>query len=50
MEKTKVIVGLGSCGIAAGAQKTYLKIESLINSEKLDINLKKNKLFGNVFR
>jgi hypothetical protein len=28
MEKTKVIVGLGSCGIAAGANKTYEKNKS----------------------
>jgi len=50
MEKTKVIVGLGSCGIAAGAQKTYLKIESLMNTDKLDFDLKKTSCIGMCFR
>ena len=50
MEKTKVIVGLGSCGIAAGAQKTYHKIESLMNAEKLDFELKKTSCIGMCFR
>jgi len=36
MSNTKVIVGLGSCGIAAGANKTYKKIAQLQKAEKLD--------------
>ena len=50
MEKTKVIVGLGSCGIAAGAQKTYLKIESVLKVDKLDFELKKTSCIGMCFR
>jgi len=50
MKKTKVIVGLGSCGIAAGAGKTYSKIEALINADKLDIDLKKTSCIGMCFR
>jgi len=41
MGKTKVIVGLGSCGIAAGANKTYQKIQQLQKAEHLDFELKK---------
>lgn len=50
MEKTKVIVGLGSCGIAAGAGKTYNKIEALKQADKLDIELKKTSCIGMCFR
>jgi NADH-quinone oxidoreductase subunit F len=50
MEKTKVIVGLGSCGIAAGAQKIYFKIESLMQTDKLDFELKKTSCIGMCFR
>ena len=50
MEKTKVIVGLGSCGIAAGAFKTYQKIESILNADKLDFELKKTSCIGMCFR
>ncbi|MFP4664215.1 MAG: NADH-quinone oxidoreductase subunit NuoF [Bacteroidales bacterium] len=46
MGKTQVIVGLGSCGIAAGANKTYEKIESLKKSENLDFELKKTSCIG----
>ncbi|MFO8129927.1 MAG: NADH-quinone oxidoreductase subunit NuoF [Bacteroidales bacterium] len=50
MEKTKVIVGLGSCGIAAGAKKVYDKIEALQNAENLDIELKKTSCIGMCYR
>jgi NADH-quinone oxidoreductase subunit F len=50
MEKTKVIVGLGSCGVAAGANKTYEKIRQLKEVENLDIELKKTSCIGMCFR
>lgn len=50
MSKTKVIVGLGSCGIAAGANKTYEKISSLKAVDKLDFELKKTSCIGMCFR
>ena len=45
MEITKVIVGLGSCGIAAGARKVYDKISALKEAENLNIELKKTTLW-----
>lgn len=50
MQKTKVIVGLGSCGIAAGAGKTYHKIEELIAAEKLDVELARTSCVGMCYR
>ncbi|MFH1001038.1 MAG: NADH-quinone oxidoreductase subunit NuoF, partial [Bacteroidota bacterium] len=50
MEKTKVLIGLASCGIAAGANKVYEKLNALKNSEKLDIELKKTGCLGMCFR
>jgi len=50
MGKTKVIVGLGSCGIAAGANKTYQKIQQLQKAEHLDFELKKTSCIGMCFR
>lgn len=50
MNKTQVIVGLGSCGIAAGAGKTYSKIEALMTVDKLNIELKKTSCIGMCFR
>ena len=47
---TTVTVGLGSCGIAAGANKTYEKIKALKESEKLDFNLKKTSCVGMCYR
>ena len=46
MEKTKVIVGLGSCGVAAGAGKVYDKIKALQLAENLDFELKKTSCVG----
>lgn len=50
MEATKIIVGLGSCGIAAGARKVYDKIEALRVAEKLDFELKKTSCVGMCYR
>jgi NADH-quinone oxidoreductase subunit F len=48
--KTKVIVGLGSCGIAAGAGKVYEKIKQLAKVENLDIELKQTSCIGMCYR
>jgi NADH-quinone oxidoreductase subunit F len=50
MEKTKVIVGLGSCGVAAGAGKVYEKIKAMQQSENLDFELKKTSCVGMCYR
>lgn len=50
MEATKVTVGLGSCGIAAGAGKVYDKIAALKKAEKLDFELKKTSCVGMCYR
>ena len=50
MNNLKVIVGLGSCGIAAGANKTYDSIEALISTQNLDIQLDKTSCIGMCFR
>jgi NADH-quinone oxidoreductase subunit F len=48
--ETKVIVGLGSCGVAAGAKKVYDKIAALQTAEKLDFELKKTSCVGMCYR
>ncbi len=50
MAKTTVTVGLGSCGIAAGAGKTYEKIKALQASDHLDFDLKKTSCIGMCYR
>ena len=50
MEKTKVLIGLASCGIAAGANKVYEKINALKISEKIDFELTKTGCLGMCFR
>ena len=50
MEKTKVIVGLGSCGVAAGAGKVYDKIRALQQAENLGFELKKTSCIGMCYR
>ena len=50
MEKTQVIVGLGSCGIAAGAKKTYDTIQNIMQIDNLDFELKKTSCVGMCFR
>ena len=47
---TLVTVGLGSCGIAAGAIKTYDKIKALKEADKLDFELKKTSCVGMCYR
>jgi NADH-quinone oxidoreductase subunit F len=47
---TIVTVGLGSCGIAAGANKTYEKIKALKEADKLDFQLKKTSCVGMCYR
>ena len=50
MEATQVIVGLGSCGIAAGANKTYNKILAFKEADKLNFELKKTSCIGMCYR
>lgn len=47
---TTVTVGLGSCGIAAGAGKTYEKIRALKEADRLDFDLKKTSCIGMCYR
>ncbi|MFW6019752.1 MAG: NADH-quinone oxidoreductase subunit NuoF [Bacteroidales bacterium] len=44
--KKKVTVGLGSCGIAAGADKVYKKIEALQKAENIEFELHKTSCVG----
>ena len=46
----KVIVGLGSCGIAAGASKVYDKLEAVRKAENLDFELKKTSCVGMCYK
>jgi len=48
--ETKVIVGLGSCGIAAGARKVYDKLEAFKKAENLQFELKKTSCVGMCYR
>lgn len=50
MAATKVIVGLGSCGIAAGANKVYNKLKDLKEADNLDFELAKTSCIGMCFR
>ena len=50
MEKTKVLVGLASCGIAAGANKVFNKLLALQDADKLDIEIKKTGCIGMCYR
>jgi len=50
MSTVKVTVGLGSCGIAAGAAKTYDKIKALKLAENLDFELSKTSCVGMCYR
>ncbi len=50
MANKKVIVGLGSCGVAAGAAKIFDKLESLKKADKLSFELKKTSCIGMCFR
>jgi NADH-quinone oxidoreductase subunit F len=48
--KTTVIVGLGSCGIAAGANKTYREFERINSTDNLGFELKKTSCVGMCYR
>jgi NADH-quinone oxidoreductase subunit F len=48
--ETKVIVGLGSCGIAAGAGKVFDKIAAIKKAENLSFELKKTSCVGMCYR
>ncbi len=50
MENVKVIVGLGSCGIAAGANKVFEKIKALKEADNLKFELKKTSCIGMCYR
>jgi len=50
MEKVKVIVGLGSCGLAAGAGKIYDEFLRIKETDQLDFNLKKTSCIGMCYR
>lgn len=50
MTKTTVTVGLGSCGIAAGANKTYQKILALKEADNDDFILRKTSCIGMCYR
>ncbi len=45
----KVIIGFGSCGIAAGANKVYNEFEKQIKEKKADITLEKTGCIGTCF-
>ncbi len=49
MEKTKIIVGLGSCGLAAGAAKVYDEFKRIKETDNLDFELKKTSCIGMCF-
>lgn len=50
MGNMKVIVGLGSCGIAAGASKVYDKLQAIKTADNLDFELKKTSCIGMCYR
>lgn len=50
MNKTKVIVGLGSCGLAAGAAKTYDALSKIKTADNLSFELAKTSCIGMCFR
>jgi NADH-quinone oxidoreductase subunit F len=50
MDKIKAIVGLGSCGIAAGAGKVYNKLNELVETEKFDVLADKTSCIGMCYR
>lgn len=46
LEKPKIIVGMGTCGIAAGAEKVYTAFENLLNENKLQVKLDYSSCLG----
>ncbi|HDJ33259.1 MAG TPA: NADH-quinone oxidoreductase subunit NuoF [Bacteroidetes bacterium] len=49
-DQPRVIVGLGSCGIAAGAARVYEKIRNLREAENLSFSLEKTSCVGMCYR
>lgn len=45
----RMIIGQGSCGIAAGANKVYDALEQLINEKNLDVSLEKTGCIGTCY-
>jgi NADH-quinone oxidoreductase subunit F len=39
--KTEILIGMATCGIAAGAEKTFTKFQEQIKTKNLDVELKK---------
>jgi NADH-quinone oxidoreductase subunit F len=50
MSQTKIIVGLGSCGLAAGAGKVYDELLRIREADNLDFELKKTSCIGMCFK
>ena len=50
MKKATVIVGLGSCGLAAGAGKTFDEFHRIKKADRLDFEIKKTSCIGMCFR
>jgi len=50
MDKLKLIVGMGSCGIAAGANKVYDRIKTLQIEEQLEVDLDQTSCVGMCYR
>lgn len=50
MGNTRVIVGLGSCGIAAGAGKVYDELFKIREADNLDFQLEKTSCIGMCFK
>ena len=50
MENIKIIVGLGTCGIAAGAGKIYDEIVRIKEADNLNFELAKTSCIGMCFR
>ena len=50
MEKPKIIVGLGSCGIAAGASKTYDKLKAFQDEHQLEFELARTSCIGMCYK
>ncbi|MFP4366458.1 MAG: NADH-ubiquinone oxidoreductase-F iron-sulfur binding region domain-containing protein [Bacteroidales bacterium] len=50
MGTTKVTVGLGSCGIAAGAGKVYEKIRAIKDADNMDFRLSRTSCVGMCYR
>lgn len=48
--KPKVIVGLGSCGIAAGASKTYEKVQQMLGMPGFDFELERTSCIGMCYK